>query len=392
MDGLTLERRHEALREKAAEIARNVVAPTAARHDRDISIPTEMLRALHKEGLLALCVPRELGGGGVNIVLGQDPISYLVVLEELGKVDMASTHCYQVHAHAVQMLAVAATVEQQKRYFGPVVEAGEVISWTATEPGGTARGHYGMVTEARPTGDGLEVTGEKTYGTLASVAAWTLLHAALPDLPAPQNMIMFMVPKGAVGFDVDVDWWNPVGMRAAVSPRVWLRGVKVPRRDIIQDGGFYARDNYGSRWHLAFGATHLGAAQGILDFICEYVPKRGTGGNPHAQRSIGEMVMRIEAARGLLYKAARLWEGDRIDIATAERYALIGKLFAMTTAEWIVNEAIRVAGSSALFEQFPLSRQIRNIHVQSTHANLHNTAQAIGRARLGLDFDPANQQ
>jgi alkylation response protein AidB-like acyl-CoA dehydrogenase len=102
------------------------------------------------------------------------------------------------------------------------------------------------------------------------------------------------------------------------------------------------------------------------------------------------MMMRIEAARGLLYKAARYWEGD--DVATAERYALMGKLFAMATAEWIVNESIRVAGSSALFEQYPLSRQIRNIHVQSTHANLHNTAQAIGRARLGLDFDPANQQ
>lgn len=390
MDRLAMESRHEALRAKAAEIARSVVGPTAARHDRDISVPVEMLKALHEEGLLALCVPKELGGGGVNIVLGQDPLSYLVVLEELGKVDMASAHCYQVHVHAVQMLAVAATPEQQKRYFAPIVDAGEVISWTATEPGGTARGHYGMVTEARPTPEGLEVTGEKTYGTLASVAAWTLLHAALPDLPAPQNMIMFMVPKGADGFDIDLDWWRPVGMRAAVSPRVALRGVRVPHRDIIQDGGFYARDNYGSRWHLAFGAAHLGAAQGILDFICDYVPKRGTGGSPHAQRSIGEMMMRIEAARGLLYKAARYWEGD--DVATAERYALMGKLFAMATAEWIVNESIRVAGSSALFEQYPLSRQIRNIHVQSTHANLHNTAQAIGRARLGLDFDPANQQ
>ncbi|MDF3072459.1 MAG: hypothetical protein K0S54_126 [Alphaproteobacteria bacterium] len=390
MDGMATETRHEVLRAKAAEIARSVVAPTAGRHDRDITLPVEMLKALHEQGLLSLCVPKELGGDGVNIVLGHDPISYLVVLEELGKVDMASTHCFQVHAHAVQMLAVAATPEQQKRYFAPIVDGGEVISWTATEPGGTARGHYGMVTEARPTPDGLEVTGEKTYGTLASIAAWTLLHAALPDLPAPQNMIMFMVPKSAEGFEIDLDWWNPVGMRAAVSPRVNLHQVKVPKRDIIQDGGFYARDNYGSRWHLAFGATHLGAAQGILDFICDYLPKRGTGGNPHAQRAVGEMVMRIEAARGLLYKAARFWGGS--DIPAAERYALMGKLYAMATAEWIINEAVRVAGSSALFEEHPLSRQIRNIHVQSTHANLDNTAQSIGRARMGLDFDPANQQ
>jgi alkylation response protein AidB-like acyl-CoA dehydrogenase len=201
---------------------------------------------------------------------------------------------------------------------------------------------------------------------------------------------MFMVPRGAPGMVVDESWWRPVGMRAAVSPRVELNGVKVPRQDIIQDGGFYARENYGSRWHLAFGATHLGAADGILEFVAQYLPKRGTTGNPHSQRTIGEMRMQIEAARSLLYQAAGYWASN--DIKRAEEFSLMAKLFAMSTAEWITTEAIRVAGSSALFENYPLSRQIRNIHVQSTHANLHNTAQTIGRAYMGMEFDPANQQ
>lgn len=390
MQQVSLSPEHERLRGLAAEVAQGVVAPNAAKHDADYSLPTEMLKALHAAKLLELSVPKALGGGGVNIVLGQDPLAYLLVLEQLGKADMASTHCYQVHLHAVQMLAVGATPEQQKRYFEPVVEAGEVISWTATEPGGTARGHYSMLTRAQPTADGLEVSGEKTYGTLASCAHYTLYHASLPDRPIPQDMIMFMVPRGAAGVTVDESWWRPLGMRAAVSPRVVLDRVKVPAADVIQDGGFYARDNYGSRWHLAFGAAHLGTAAGILEFAADYLPKRGTAANPHSQRSLGDMRMQIEAARSLLYQAAGYWAQG--DIKRAEEFSLMAKLFAMSTAEWITTEAIRVAGSSALFETHPLSRQIRNIHVQSTHANLHNTAQTIGRALMGLDFDPANQQ
>lgn len=350
----------------------------------------EMLRSLHEHHLLGLCVPEELGGGGSNIIFGKDPLAYLLVLEELARADMASAHCYQVHVHAVQMLAAAATREQQRRYFEPIIHAGEVISWTATEPGGSARGHYSMLTEARPTADGLSLTGIKTYATLGSVGSWNLIHGALPDLPVPQNMIMVMIPRNAPGLVVDEGWWRPLGMRAAVSPRLELKEVKVPHHDIINDGGFYARGSYGSRWHLAFGMAHLGAARGIFDFVCEYLPRRGTTANPHTQRAVGEMMMQIEAARCLLYQAASHWEGN--DTRKAEQSSLMAKLFAMSIAEWITAEAIRVVGSTALLDEHPLSRQIRNIHMQSTHANLHNTAQSIGCAHLGLDYDSANQQ
>lgn len=390
MTGIEAADRYGAIRDLAAAVARDAVAPHAPRHDAECSVPVEMLSALHAAGLLKLNVPASLGGGGSNIVLGRDPLAFLIAIEELARADMGAAHCFQVHAHAVQMLEVAANEEQLARYLGAVVERGAVFSWTATEPGGTARGHYSMQTQALPDGDGLTVRGTKTYATLASVADWTLIHAALPDLPVPDNMIMAMIPREAAGLEIDTAWWRPLGMRAAVSPRLHLRDVAVPAEDIVADAGFYARDSYGSRWHLGFGASHLGAAEGIADFIRDYLPKRGTVGNPHSQRALGEIAMRIEAARSLLYRAAGLWETP--DVAKAEEFSLMAKLFAISTAEWIATEAIRVCGSTALFDDFPLSRQIRNIQVQSTHANLYNTAQSIGRARLELDYDSANQQ
>src|SRR6185312_9848101 len=99
-----------------------------------------------------------------------------------------------------------------------------------------------------------------------------------------------------------------------------------------------------------FSASHLGAAQGMLDFAIDYLPKRGTTGNPHSQRAVGEMKMRIAAARNMVYRAAGLWEAKRT--AEAEEYSLMAKLYAISTAEWMVNETIRVVGSTALLETY----------------------------------------
>jgi len=98
----------------------------------------------------------------------------------------------------------------------------------------------------------------------------------------------------------------------------------------------------------------------------------------------------IEAARNMIYTAARMWEGT--PRSGAAEYSLMAKLFAISTAEWMVNETIRILGSTALLEQYPLHRFARDIHVHSTHASLYNTAQAIGRAALQLQFDPTEQQ
>lgn len=382
--------RLEGIRERARAIAVSTVAKHAPEHDRDYSMPVEALDALYRDGLLGLCVPRDLGGEGTGIVNGVDPLAFLLVIEELGRVDMSTAHCFQVHSHTSQMLAKYGTVEQQKRWFEPVMKNGGILSWTGSEPGRTARGQYKLLSEAQPTQTGYVLNGVKVYGTNASVGVWNVVGVSVAGMGAKEGFLLVLVPRGAKGFNIDEEWWRPTGMRAAVSPRIELKDLEVPSEDVLVGPGFYPSTQLGSRWHLGFAANHLGAAQGLFDFALEYLPKRGTGGNPHTQRVIGEMRMRIEAARGLVYRAASLWSTPRVK--EAEEFSLMAKLYAIETAEWAVNETIRVVGSTALLDPHPLNRMIRDIHVHSTHANLYNTAQLIGRARLGLDYDATEQQ
>lgn len=375
---------------KARTIAREVVEPTAERHDREYSMPAEMLSAMFDSGLLNLCVPKAAGGQGTGVMQGVDPLAFLLVIEEVGRVDMAASHCFQVHSHSSQMLAHGADAEQTQRWFEPTVKKGAIFSWTGSEPGRTARGQYNLVSEARRASGGYVLNGIKNYGTNASVGEWNIVSVATEGMDPVDGFLMVLIPKGAKGFTVDESWWRPTGMRAAVSPKLVLDNVEVPDRDVLVGPGYYPKCQAGSRWHLGFGANHLGAAQGLLDFCIGYLPKRGTAGSPHSQRSLGEMRMRIAAARALLYQAGALWASP--DVKAAEELSLMAKTVCIGVAEWMVNETIRIVGTTALLETFPLPRMIRDIHVHSTHANLDNTAQSLGKSVLGMSYDATQQQ
>jgi alkylation response protein AidB-like acyl-CoA dehydrogenase len=371
-------------------VARSVTAQYAAQHDRDYSMPMETMAALKDAKLLTISAPKRLGGQETGMVNMVDPLAFLLVVEELARVDMSAAHCFQVHSHTSQLLSYAGTTEQQDRWFAPTFERGGILSWTGGEPGRTARGQYSMQSEATRKTDGFALNGIKQYGTNASVGSWNVVSVSLPNMDPAAGFLMVLIPHDAKGFEVDESWWRPTGMRACVSPKLILKDLFVPDQDILQGPGFYPKSKLGARWHLGFATSHLGAAQGMLDFAVDYLPKRGTAANPHSQRAIGEMTMRMAAARNMVYQAAALWQAQKI--AEAEQYSLMAKLYAISTAEWMINETIRIVGSTALLETFPLNRMIRDVHVHSTHANLHNTAQSIGKAVLGMSYDATEQQ
>lgn len=385
-----LDKRLTSIRDKFREVAITTVAQHARRHDREASPPTEMMSTLHSAGLLNLCVPKEVGGEGISFITGHDPLPFLIGIEELARVDMGSAHCFQVHGHSCMMLSHACNANQLESYLRPVVEQGQVISWTGSEPGRTGRGQYSLQSDAVKKPGGYLLNGVKTYGTNASIADWNIVSVSSDQGPMPDNFLLVMIPATASGFEVDASWWDPTGMRSAVSPKLILKDVFVPDADVLVGPGYYPRERLGSRWHLGFGASHLGAAQGMFDFILDYLPKRKTTNDPHSQRAVGEMLVRLNAARGLLYHAAQVWTTG--DLKKAEEYSLMAKLYCISTAEWMVTETIRVVGSTALLNSFDLERAIRDIHIHSTHANIYSTAQLIGRAALGLSYDATQQQ
>ena len=380
---------YQETRHLARDIGIDVSAKHAPGHDRDLTLPVETFAALFEAGLLNACIPTEFGGLGSGAFMGSDTMRYLLIIEELARSDMSAAHCFQVHAHTCQLLSFAGTRSQNSRWFEASVDAGEILAWASGEHSRTQRGQFNLVSTATPTGEGYVLNGLKTYGTNSSLAVWNVMGFAVTGIDAPDNYLLALAPRDTPGITIDEKGWVPLGMRSALSPDLQVDNVPVLHCDVLQGPGFWPRSKLGACLHLGFTASHIGAAQGLVDYMMVFLPKRGNVGSPHVQRVIGEMTVKLCAARALLLNAARLW--DKKIAKEAAEQSLIAKLFAITTAEWILGETVRLVGSGAMGHEV-VSRMIRDIHVHSTHANIDNTAQLIGRAQFGLSFDSTQQQ
>lgn len=376
------------IRVAARAFAQEVLRPNAAKFDSTYELPVDSLAAMHDTGLLATCVPEALGGNGSNPLMGVNPAPHLAIMEEFARIDMATGHCYQVHAHACMLIDAVASAEDKQRYLRPVVESGALFSWTGSEQGRTDQ--FVLQAKATPVDGGYLLNGTKHFATLAPLASWNIIAVGLDTVePGSDSYMLVMVPAGAKGMDLNSDWWRPTGMRATVSPIIKLSNVFVPEQDVLLGPGgypaFMKKDN-GWKLHLSFTASFVGAAQGMLDFALDYI---GGAGRTHSARNkqlLGEVSSRIDGARALLYESVAT-----IDSPEAVDKSLQARFLAFETAQRMIPEILEVVGSRALFENFPLERMIRDIHLQSTHSKQGVLAETLGSRMLDDDYDLSKQ-
>ncbi len=373
----------QALYELVGYLAREHFAARAAACDRERRLPLENFADLHAHGLLALTIAKKHGGMGSG-VLGEDPVLYLLAIEQIARVDLSTAHCLHIHLHATHLVDQACTSEQRKALLGPVIADGALIGAVGSEPGRTARGVYALETVAQPIPDGVVIDGHKNYATLAQVASHMIVFATLKGQPPIDGHLGIAVPRGAPGSRL-ADRWDPIGMRAAVSPDLVLEDCFVADGGRIGAPGTYPRERWQARHYLSLASQYLGACEGIFDELTAYLPKRGTAGDTFTQLRLGETRVAIDSVRWLIYRAAWLWvRGDR---QQAELFSLVAKHRATTTATDVMDHAAQIAGSSALAGEQPIARMLRDLRVHTLHSNVDKTAATIGKYHLGQKFD-----
>lgn len=367
----------------AAAVAKEVFAPRAARHDAEASTPLDNLRALHDAGLLGLTIRKSLGGGGSG-ALGDDPLLSLLVVEQTARHCLSTAQCVHIHFNAAHIVDQTCTDAQRERILRPVIERGELLNMTGSEPGRTARGLYGLLTQALPVEGGYVVNGLKNYATLADDVGHNILFASIKDRPLPDGHLGLIIPRGTPGLSVRPGSWNPMGMRGAVSPDIELKDVFVSEDNILGQPGEFPRGHWQTRSHLSFAMQYLGGSEAIFDFLTDHLPRRGTAGDSYAQLRLGEIRVAIDAARWLIYRAAWLWRQDR---SAAELFSMTAKHQALETAVLAMDRAAQIAGSSAFAADAPLARLVRDLRVQTLHENVDKTAATIGKYHLNQPYD-----
>jgi alkylation response protein AidB-like acyl-CoA dehydrogenase len=364
-----------ALIERVDGLVRERIAPRAEGYDQTPEVPVEDLKDLHREGWLLANLPRRYGGLGYGLE-GDDPLAFFLMIEHLAYGNPSTAHCFQVHNNTLMMLSATATDSQRQRWVEPTVRRGALLPGAGTSPHGVPP------TAAQTVQGGYILTGLKHYATNAPVAEW--FWVASVRIEGEQRPSVFMVRRDAPGVRIDSEIWQPMGMRACVSPWLHLENCFVPEEDRLVQAREASPQNWLGKINFAFTANYIGSAQFIYDWSVRYVRERGQGGDASRQLRVGEMKSMLDASRLLLYHTVALFKRDQ------ERAMLMAH-----EAKWLAKEALRsimwwageVCSSTSLFRKYPLERFFRDMHVHMLHGYHDTPAQVVGAAELGEPYD-----
>ncbi|MCP4547795.1 MAG: acyl-CoA dehydrogenase [bacterium] len=345
------------IRDMIRDFAIKEVEPVAAELDESMGFPEEAIKKLAQLGILGMTVPPEYGGQGM------DALSYSIVVEELSRV-CASTGITVAAAISLGIGPILLNGnEEQKQKWLPDLAAGKSMgAFGLTEPGaGSDAG--GCRTTAIREGDEFVVNGTKQFITNAGHASVITITAKTdPSARRGHGISAIVVPTDTPGFKLGTKE-NKLGIRASETYELIYEDCRVPVANLLgeQDTGFqtFMKTLEGGR--ISIGAMALGIAQGALDKAAVYAQEREQFGKPIAGfQAIGnmlaDMATEIEAARHLVYNAARLKDAGR----PFGKEASMAKLYASEVASRAASKAIQIHGGYGYTKEYPVERYYRD--------------------------------
>jgi alkylation response protein AidB-like acyl-CoA dehydrogenase len=357
------------IRDLARRFADEEIAPKAAQWDRDHTFPRELFGQLGELGLMGVCVPEEHGGSGADF------LSYVLVLEELSRADAGVGVTVAVHTSAGTLPLLAhGTPEQVERLVPPLAQGHELAAFALTESGsGSDAG--AMRTRAD---DDARLSGTKQWTTNGSHAHSFIVFARDPERPSA-----FVVRRGAEGFSVTREE-EKMGLNSSSTADLSLEGTPGERLG-AQGAGLRIAFQTLDGGRIGIAAQAVGIAQAALDVASGYARERHAFGRPIGgfgaiQQKLADMQTEIEAARALVWRAARLKEAGLPHSVEGAQ----AKLFASRVARQWTGEAIQVLGGYGYTREFPVERYYRDAKVTEIYEGTSEIQRlVIARALLG---------
>ncbi len=379
---LTLSADQEDIRAATRDWVEKVVAPHARDNDRTERFPTEALAGLRDLGYLGLTIPEEFGGAGV------DPLSYVLVVEELARGDANVRSIVSVHLGLVAGAITRFGTPGQRTQWLPRMATGEVLGCFAlTEPDhGSDPAHLRARAEPLP-GGGYRITGSKIFITNGTIAGLALVMARTGG-PGARGVSAFLVPTDLPGFSArKIE--GKLGLRSCDTAELTLDGVEVGPEALL--GG---AEGTGIRIALAalddgrisLAASCTGLAQAALDAMVDYTTTRTQFDRPiAAHQLVAELVadtaVDVSAARLLTWQAA-----DRK--ARAESYtveASMAKYFASEASVRAANNCVQAHGGYGYVDSYPAGKLLRDARVSTLYEGTSQIQKLlISRAVTGV--------
>ncbi|MBV9329399.1 MAG: acyl-CoA dehydrogenase [Chloroflexi bacterium] len=342
------------------EFAEREIVPIAHELDEREEFPRASVGKMADLGLMGLLVPEEYGGAGA------DTMSYALAMEEISWADASHSVVMSVNNSLVCEPIVRFGNREQKERFLPALAQGRYVgAYCLTEPE-SGSDASNMSTRAEQLGDDFILNGTKAWITNGGEAGVYLVYALTnTGVARARGITAFLIPADTQGLRAGAKE-KKLGIRASSTTQIFFEDCHVPASAVLGnvDEGFRIAMATLDGGRIGIGAQALGIAQRALDESVRYSKERAAFGHAIAdfqglQWRMADMATRIEAARLLVYRAARMKDAGQ----PFSKEASMAKLFASETAMFCAHAAVQNFGGNGFSREYPVEKLFRDAKI-----------------------------
>lgn len=373
-----LSEEEELFRQTVRDFAEGEVAPYAHEMDEASQFRPELIQKFFELGLMGIEVPEQYGGAGGTIFLA------MLAIEELARVDASAAIYVDVHNTLFNNALLRWGNDEQKARYFPRLTSELLGAFALSEPN-SGSDAFALETRATQDGDDWLLTGRKFWITSGAEAGIFIVFANIDPSKGYKGITAFLVEREFPGFTVGKRE-KKLGIRASSTVELILENCRVPSANVLGPvgQGYKISIETLNEGRIGIGAQMIGVAQGALDAASRYVKERKQFGKAIAdfqgvQFQIAEMLVELEAARLMVYNAARLKDAG----LPFTKEAAMAKYFSSVAANRISGQSLELFGGYGYSREYPAEKFYRDAKIGQIYEGTSNMQlQTIAKLHL----------
>src|SRR5271157_665275 len=366
-------------RDNIRQFAADKIRPLVKEMDEKGVFEKDLIHQFFQLGLMGIEIPEQYGGGGAKF------FEAILAVEELSRVDASAGVIVDVQNTLVNNALLRwGNAEQKKRYL-PKMAADTVGAYALSEAG-SGSDAFALQTKAELKGGDYVLNGRKLWITNGKEAGLFILFATIDASKGYKGITAFLIEKDFPGFTVGKKE-DKLGIRASSTCELILEDCRVPKENVLGEvgKGYKIAIETLNEGRIGIGAQMLGVARGAWEYAAKYAKERTAFGRAIAelqgiQFQIAQMATEIEAARLMVYNAARMKDAG----VNFVKEAAMTKLFTSQVAERVTSLAIEVYGGYGYTKDYPVEKYWRDAKIGKIYEGTSNMQLAtIAKLVLG---------
>jgi alkylation response protein AidB-like acyl-CoA dehydrogenase len=354
-------------RDMVRQFAEETVAPRVMEMDQAAKMDTDLIRQVFELGLMGIETPEKWNGAGSSF------FTAALVVEELSRVDPSVGVLVDVQNTLVNNALLRYASEPLQEQYLPRLATDTVGSYALSEAG-SGSDAFALQTRASKVDGGWRIEGRKLWITNGAEAGLFIVFANIDPSAGYRGITAFIVERDTDGFSVGKKE-DKLGIRASSTVEIVLDGCVVPEGNVLGEigKGYKIAIETLNEGRIGIGAQMLGLAQGALDHTVRYVQEREQFGRrisdfQGVQFQLAQMRTDLEAARLLVYNAARLKDAGQPFVAEAA----MAKLFSSNAAQQIASQCIDLYGGYGFTKEYPVEKLYRDAKIGTIYEGTSN--------------------